>query len=84
MSNGTTSTRITNAKVYETSIVPKGETMVPARPQGFVATSGQIEVLHIGVFILVFFCIFGGIWKAAIQSEKDEENRASSTGLNHK
>jgi len=84
MSNGTTSTTATNVKVYKTSIVPKGETMVPARPAGIVATSMQIEVVHIGVFILVFFCIFGGIWKAAIQKEKDEENRVNSTGLNHK
>lgn len=84
MSNATTSTTATNVKVYKTSIVPKGEAMVPVRPSGFVASSVQIEVLHIAVFILVFFCIFGGIWKAAVKNEKDEENRVNSTGLNHK
>ncbi len=73
-----------NVKVYETSIVPKGEVMVPARNHEMVATSLQIEIVHILVFFIILFAIFAGLWKAAVKAEKDEENRANSTGLNHK
>lgn len=81
MSNETTTT---NAKVYETSIVPKGEKMVPARKHEMVATSMQIEVVHILVFFIILFGIFAGLWKAAVKAEKEEENKANSSGLNHK
>ncbi|OUR99829.1 hypothetical protein A9Q84_02030 [Halobacteriovorax marinus] len=72
-----------NIKVYETSIVPKGEELAPVRPSGYVATSMQIEVLHVIVFVFLFFAIFGGIWKLATQNEKKEETEVNATGLNH-
>ncbi|ATH08420.1 hypothetical protein BIY24_10805 [Halobacteriovorax marinus] len=73
-----------NVKVYETSIVPKGEEMVPARKHEMIASSIQIEVVHVLVFFIVLFGIFGGLWKSAVKAEKEEENKANSTGLNHK
>ncbi len=72
------------AKQYKTSIVPQGEEMVPARKNETIASSMQIEVLHIGIFIFILYCMFAGIWKAAAKAEKDEDNKASSAGLNHK
>lgn len=80
--NNETTTK--NVKVYETSIVPKGEKMVPARSHEMIASSLQIEVIHIIMFFIILFGIFAGLWKSAVQAEKEEENRANSTGLNHK
>jgi hypothetical protein len=78
------SNETTNVKVYETSIVPKGEVMVPARTHEMVATSLQIEVVHILVFFIILFAIFAGLWKSAVLAEKEEESKANATGLNHK
>lgn len=71
-------------KVYKTSIVPKGEQMVPVRKDQMVASSMQIEVVHIGMFLFVLFAMFAGIWKSASKAERDAENAAGASGLNHK
>lgn len=52
-------------KVYKTSIVPDGGRIEPLRDHKTIASSFQIEVLHIAVFVGVLFFIFGGLWKAA-------------------
>jgi hypothetical protein len=72
------------AKQYKTSIVPQGEEMVPARKNETIASSLQIEVLHIGIFVFILYAMFAGIWKAAAKQERDEENKAGASGLNHK
>ena len=57
-------------KVYETSIVPPGGRIEPIRSHKTIASSTQIEVLHIAVFVAVLFFIFGGLWKAAKATKK--------------
>jgi len=57
-------------KVYETSIVPPGGRIEPIRSHKTIASSTQIEVLHIAVFVGVLFFIFGGLWKAAKATKK--------------
>jgi hypothetical protein len=74
----------TTNKVYKTSIVPQGETLVPARKDQMTATSMQIEVVHVAIFVFVLYAMFIGIWKAAAKTEKDAENKAAASGLNHK
>jgi hypothetical protein len=71
-------------KVYKTSIVPQGEEMVPARKNETIATSMQIEVIHVAIFVFVLYAMFAGIWKSASKEERDAENKASASGLNHK
>ena len=51
--------------IHKTSIIPAGGHIEPIRSHKTIATSGQIELLHIAVFITVLFSIFGGLWKAA-------------------
>ena len=71
-------------KVYKTSIVPQGEELVPARKNETTATSLQIEVVHVAIFVFVLWCMFAGIWKQASKEERDAENKAGASGLNHK
>ncbi|WP_127713988.1 hypothetical protein [Halobacteriovorax sp. HLS] len=71
-------------KIYKTSIVPENGHLVLARKNETIATSLQIEIVHIAIFALVLFCMFIGIWKAAGKAERDAENKASASGLNHK
>ncbi|MDD0853587.1 hypothetical protein HBN50_10780 [Halobacteriovorax sp. GB3] len=59
-------------KVYPTSIVPKGEKLEPVRTAKYTASSLQVEVFHIGCFVVIFAFIFAGIWKAALRAEKAE------------
>ncbi|MEH0862769.1 MULTISPECIES: hypothetical protein [Halobacteriovorax] len=67
-----------NAKVYETSIVPKGEMLEPVRNQEMIASSMTIEVLHIATFFVIFAFIFAGIWKAAVAIERKEKASENS------
>lgn len=62
-----------NAKVYETSIVPKGEMLEPVRNQEIIASSLTIEVLHVATFFVIFAFIFATVWKAAVAIEKKEK-----------
>lgn len=67
-----------NTKVYETSIVPKGEMLEPVRETAYVASSLTIEVLHVMTFFVIFAFIFAGIWKAAVRMEKREKEGSKS------
>lgn len=67
----------TTAKVYETSIVPKGEQIEPVRTANKVANSTTIEVFHIMCFLGVFAFIFAGIWKRAVAQERAEKSSAT-------
>lgn len=62
-----------NVKVYETSIIPKGEMIEPVRTAKYVAPSLTIEVLHIATFFVIFAFIFAGIWKSAVALERREK-----------
>ncbi len=66
------------AKVFVSSIVPKGEMLEPVREAKFVASSLTIEVLHIATFFIVFAFIFAGIWKAAVALERREKQGSKS------
>ncbi|EQC44019.1 hypothetical protein [Bacteriovorax sp. Seq25_V] len=65
-------------KVYQTSIVPKGEALEPVRPSKNVASSMTIEVFHIACFLGVFAFIFAGIWKKAVAMDRAAKAEATN------
>lgn len=66
-------------KVYKTSIIPEGGRMEPLRDHKMIATSLQVEVVHIIVFLAVISFIFGGLWKAATASAKKQADLQAKT-----
>lgn len=62
-------------KVYKTSIIPEGGRMEPLRDHKMIATSLQVEVVHIIVFLAVISFIFGGLWKAAKNADVEAKTK---------
>lgn len=58
-----------NVKVYETSIIPKGEKIEPLRPTKMLASNTSIEVVHIIITLGVLVFLFASSWKKAVAKE---------------
>lgn len=62
--------------VYPTSILPDGATLEPLREAKIVASSLQIEVVHIVCFLFILALILGTSWYAIIKTSHEKKTQS--------